>query len=377
MKKITLILLSLVLITAMVSCKKEEQKEIDLTDPTLSISDCIEVPYQYDLSEYIEIDKEDYMGIEVEKTTAEVTTEDVNYAVQEDLEANASYNDVDRGAQVGDFLNIDFKGIMDGIQFDGGQAEGYELQLGYGGLIEGFEDAIVGHSAGEEFTIDVIFPEDYTVEERAGKDAQFEIKINSVKEQILPALTDEFVKEKFDSETVLEYLEVIKEELAAEKALEADTQLKSNALGVIYENIKILSYPQDEFKFYYDDCINFYEELAKTQYNMSLTDFLSTYGMTEEELVEYANYNAAYSVEEELILFSIANSEQLWQDLTKGDYDDYLKKMAGYNDATPEEYEAYYGSDIIWKQLVGERAIAFVLNNAILVESTETETTSD
>jgi trigger factor len=171
--------------------------------------------------------------------SADVTDEEIDEAIKADLTNFAEQTDVtDRGAEYGDTLNINFKGFESGVAFEGGTAENYEMVLGQAGFIEGFEEQLVGHKVGDEFTIDVVFPEDYS-ENLAGKPAQFEIKMNSIKANNYPELTDEFVKTNFFCETVEDYRTQKKNELVASKALEVDNARKSLAYNTVYTNATI------------------------------------------------------------------------------------------------------------------------------------------
>lgn len=379
MKKLALILMSALLVATMASCSdKEKGKDKDAvnSDSASSITEHFEVPYQYDLTPYIDITREDYVGVEIEKVSTEVTDEDVNATIYSDLLEHATYADVtDRGAEMGDSLNINFKGSVDGVEFEGGTAENYELVLGNAGFIDGFEDALVGHKAGEEFVIDVTFPEDYN-EELGGKDAQFAIKMNSVKEAVLPELNDAFVKENFDCDTVEAYLADIQEELIAQKASSVEDQRKSLAFEAVYDNVKIKDYPEDEYEYYYNDFVSYYEEIAKNYYNMDLVTYITeACSSTEEEFYYYADMNANTIIEQELIFFSIANQEKLWQGLTKGDYDAHLENLASLYETDTATFEETYGASEVWKSLIWEKAIDFVLENAVEVEPTTEEAT--
>ena len=134
----------------------------------------------------------DYKGIKVEKVIKEVTEEDVNDALNKELNNHATLNLKDGAAENGDTVTIDFKGYIDDIPFDGGEAKGYDLKLGSNSFVPGFEDQLVGIKSEEERTIDIKFPENY-VENLAGKDAKFVVKCHEVKQTVLPELNDEFI----------------------------------------------------------------------------------------------------------------------------------------------------------------------------------------
>ena len=159
-----------------------------------------------------EIEIKDYKGIEIEKKSTEVTDELVNEEIEKVRERNSRMVTVeDRAAQMGDVTVIDFEGFVDDVAFEGGKAENFNLELGSGNFIPGFEEQLVGHNTDEEFTITVTFPEEYHSEELKGKEAQFKITIHEIKVKELPELDDEFVKDVSDKDTLDEYKEEIKE----------------------------------------------------------------------------------------------------------------------------------------------------------------------
>lgn len=378
MKRISLIFLSLLMLVMLVSCSDDTETpktNVDLSNPELSITECYTVPYQYDLTPYIDISEEDYIGLEIPKFDATVTDEDVNNAIFADLQAHATYTDVDREAKNGDKLVIDFTGSVDGIEFDGGAAENYEMILGEAGLIPGFEESLVGHKAGESFTIDVTFPEDYGNADLQGKAAQFAITMDSVKEQVLPEFNETFIKEKFDCDTIEAYLSKKQEELIAEKAEQAELERQSAAFEALYEKIEVKKYPETEYAFYYNDFVNFYKALAQNSFNMDLETYITDYcNSTEDEFYNYASMNAAMTVEQELICFAIANEQKLWQDLKKADYDEFLSEIIAEQGVTAAEYEAAYGSDSVWTSLILDKTLQFLVDKAVEVEAVEEPT---
>ena len=170
-----------------------------------------------------EVNIQNYKGIEYTPVSLEVTDEDINKEIDSVRNRNSRLVTVeDRPAENGDITVIDFKGLLDGVPFDGGTSENYSLTLGSGAFIPGFEDQVVGHSTGEEFTIDVTFPEDYQAEELKGKAVQFEIKLHEIKKREFPEFDDEFVKDVSEVDTVDEYKAQVKADLEEKRKEEAD-----------------------------------------------------------------------------------------------------------------------------------------------------------
>ena len=185
-----------------------------------------------------EVEVKDYKGIEVEKVVNDVTDEDVQKKLDELREKNARIVTVDdRAAENGDTVKIDFEGFKDGVAFDGGKAEDFDLELGSGQFIPGFEDQIVGHSVGESFDINVTFPEEYQVKDLAGAPAVFKINLKSISKKELPELDDDMVKDSTDFDTVDEYKADVKAKLveAAEKA--ADAKVEGDIFDKVIENM--------------------------------------------------------------------------------------------------------------------------------------------
>ena len=180
-----------------------------------------------------EIGIKDYKGIEVEKLSTEVTDEMIDEEIERVRERNSRMVTVeDRAAENGDTAVIDFEGFCDGEAFEGGKAEEYNLELGSGNFIPGFEEQIVGHNAGYEFTIAVKFPEEYQNEGLKGKDAQFKIKLHEIKNKELPEVDDDFVKDVSEKDTVAEYREELKEQVAKRLEGEAERDLDDSQQGM-------------------------------------------------------------------------------------------------------------------------------------------------
>lgn len=343
----------------------EDEQEIEGEKDTTPLSEIYEIPYQYDLTPYIDIAKEDYTGISLVAMNSDVTAAAMTEAIKADLSNYGEEVEItDRGAEMGDTLDINFTGYESGVAFDGGTAENYEMVLGQAGFIEGFEEQLVGHKTGEEFTIDVTFPEDYAPN-LAGKPAQFVIKINSIKSTSLVELTDDFVKENFYCETVDDYLLQKYKELHETNTMEVDNAQKSLAYSTVYESVTVKELPIDRFD-YYSEKIK--EDLTSTaeMYGMDLETFVEQNGMTMEDFEAYVSEQATAIVEQELVAFSIAKNEGLLDTLTKTDYDKYLNEIAASYGTDAETFLQSYPADMIANSLVLEVAINFVVDNAVI-----------
>lgn len=186
-----------------------------------------------------EVEIDGYKGIEVEKTVNAVTDEEIDREVDKIREKNVRIITVDdRAAELGDDVVIDFEGFKDDVAFDGGKAEDFTLSLGSGQFIPGFEDAIVGHNAGEQFDINVTFPEDYQAEELAGAPVVFKINLKSISKKELPELDDEIVKDSTEFDTVDEYKADVKKKLEERAEKEADAIVEGKIFDTVVENLK-------------------------------------------------------------------------------------------------------------------------------------------
>ena len=186
-----------------------------------------------------EVEITDYIGIPVTKTVREASDEDADNEISDTQKRNSRQVEVtDRAAQDGDIVVIDFDGYVDDKPFEGGKAEHYSLTLGSGSFIPGFEDQIVGHAAGEEFDVNVTFPEQYQAAELAGKPAVFKIKLHEIKFNELPALDDEFAKDVSEFDTFAEYKADVKAKIQDRYNKQADGEVEEQLIGALIEKLK-------------------------------------------------------------------------------------------------------------------------------------------
>ncbi len=304
---------------------------------------------------------EGYKGIKVAKVVNDVTDEMIEHEIGHMLEKNArTINVDDRAAEMGDEVVIDFEGFKDGVAFDGGKADKFTLKLGSGQFISGFEDQVVGHSIGEEFDINVTFPEGYQAEELAGAPAVFKIKLHEIKVTELPELDDDFVKDTTDFETVDELKADIRKHLEEDAVKRADAEVEGKVLDeviakvegeipeVMYENkvnemVEDLSNRLSQQGLTLEMYMNFtgmtidsvkttYREQAEKQVKLRLAlekiVELEAIEATEEDLdKEYANIGAAYNMPVETVKQYIP-AEQLAIDVKVGKAADLIKEAA-------------------------------------------------
>ena len=257
-----------------------------------------------------ETDIKDYKGIEYTATSLEITDEDIDEEIKKVQKRNSRLVSAeDKAAENDDVAVIDFKGMLDGEPFDGGTAENYNLTLGSGSFIPGFEDQVVGHKAGEEFTIDVTFPEDYQADELAGKAVQFEIKLHEVKTRELPELNDEFVQDVSEFNTVDEYKADLKTKLEETRKKEADTNKESQIAEKLMELLEA-DIPEAMYENQLDTLVDEFSMNLRAQ-GLDMNTYMQYTGLTEEKLRDTYRDRAESQVKVRLALRKIAELEGL------------------------------------------------------------------
>ena len=305
----------------------------------------------------------EYKGLAVEKESAEVTDEEIMKDIDATRERNSRMLTVEgRAAQNGDEAVIDFEGFLDGVAFDGGKGEKYPLLLGSGNFIPGFEEQIVGKNAGEEFDIDVTFPEDYGAENLAGKAVVFKIKLHELKVKELPELDDEFVKDVSEFNTVDEYKADIKAKLTERKEKTVENKLENALLDALLANVST-DIPACMIDAEIDGYIRDYEYRLQAQ-GGNLDMYFQYTGMTMEQLRENFKADAEKQVKTRLALAKIAKTEKL--KALKKDIDaEYKKIAAGYN-VDIETVKSSIPEASISEDIVLRKAVDFVKENAVI-----------
>lgn len=198
------------------------------------------VKFKFEVDVKPEVELGDYSNLEAEVNKYEVTDEDISRVIDRERDQNSRIISVeDRAVKDGDIVNIDFVGKLDGEEFPGGDAEGYELVIGSGAFIPGFEEQIIGKEIGQEFDVDVVFPEEYHDESLAGKNVIFEVKLNSIQEKELPELDDEFVKDISEFDTLEEYKNNVKIDLEEELKKQAEVEKENKAVEALMDVMKV------------------------------------------------------------------------------------------------------------------------------------------
>lgn len=325
--------------------------------------------YDYNLSEYATLPA--YKGIEVEA----YTPMDIDAAMQQQIFlARSNYATVAEKQDAiinGDQVNIDYAGYMDGEQFAGGTAAGAELTIGSGVFIDGFESGLVGAKAGDTVTLDLHFPDPYPNNtDFSGKAVQFVVTVNKVYEQALPEYTDAFVKEYYGIETVEAFEQEIRASLEAQDENGRYTHVVNEAWSYLIEETEILSYPEAEYNAMYTEVITYYTSLAE-QESTNLNEYVTdTYGIAISEFYTEIENSIKESMKQEMILYTIARQENIT--VTDEEYEKRGAEYAAYYGyASLAELEAAYDADYIRDSILFELVDAFLVENAVEVESAE------
>ena len=296
-----------------------------------------------------------YTGMKIRKYAYIVTDEEVEAEVTRVQERNARKIEVtDRPAQNGDTVNIDFVGTVDGVKFEGGEAEGFDLTLGSGQFIPGFEDQVVGMNIGETKDVNVTFPENYQAEALAGKPAVFAVKVNAIQGKELPEVTDEFIKEATGSETVEEYKAKARERLQKQADRKANDDTENSILEAIAANTEV-EIPQAMIDREIDGLVQKFEYQLMYQ-GLKLQDYLDFLKITREEFRKNYEEQAKKNVLSQLIISYLIEAEKI--EATEEEVEAKIAEQAASVEKTAEEY----------KKNMDPRQIDYIRNDIIITK---------
>ena len=313
---------------------------------------------------YPEVTLGEYKGIEVPKESVSISKAEVDAELSRMQERNARIETVDREAKTGDTVVLDFEGFVDGKPFDGGKAEGYTLTLGSGAFIPGFEDQIVGKSIGEEFDVNVTFPEHYQAENLAGKPAVFKCKLHELKGKELPDVDDEFVKDVSEFDTLDEYKADIKSKLEKAAADEASTNLDNALVDAVISKMTA-EVPQVMYQRRIDDIVR--EWSARNR--IRVEDYLKYTGATMDQFRANFTEVAKRQVDLRLALEKIAELENIT--VSDEDLEKEYADMAEQYKMDVEKVKAAVPAEAVKNDLRIEKALDLVRDSAKIEEVTE------
>lgn len=310
-----------------------------------------------------EVEVKDYKGIEVEKVVNPVTDEDINKQLDALREKNVTVETVDdRAAENGDDVVIDFEGFKDDVAFEGGKAEDFTLSLGSGQFIPGFEDQIVGHNAGEDFDINVTFPEEYQVKELAGAPAVFKIKLKSISKKVMPELDDDMVKDSTEFDTVDEYKADVKKKLEEANEKHADSEVEAKIFDKVIENMTA-EIPQVMFDNRVNEMIGELEQRLAPQ-GISLDLYMQYTGQTIDTVKKAYAEQAEKQVKLRLALEKIAKLEniEVTEDELKAEFD----KLAEAYKLDVDQIKQFIHDDDLKKDIAVGKAVDLIKDAAVI-----------
>jgi len=315
-----------------------------------------------------EVTIENYKGIEYVPAVTEVTDEDIDNEIERVRQRNSRLVEVtDRPAQKNDTVTIDFRGMVDGEEFEGGKSSNYNLTLGSGAFIPGFEDAIVGHNAGETFTIDVTFPEEYQVETLKGKPAQFEIKLHKIQGRDIPTFDEDFVKDVSEFDTIDAYKADLREKLAEGKKKSADNDKERQIADKLAELLQA-EVPEVMYENQIDSLVDDFAMNLRMQ-GMDIQTYMEYTGLTDEVLHDTYYNQAVSQVKVRLALKKIAELENIT--VTDEDAEKKYAEIAGTYKVEVEKVKDVFAAKDIKTDIAVEKAFELVKESAVAVEKKE------
>ncbi len=313
----------------------------------------------YDPLKYVDLGE--YKGLEVSKAQIDVDDATLEMVLASELSQQAYQQEVtDRPAKSGDMVNIDYIGTKDGVAFEGGTAQGYDLTLGSGRFIDGFEDGLIGAETGQTLKLDLKFPDPYKNNpDLAGQPVVFEVTVNKITETVTPELTDEYAAANSDYATAEEYREGLREVMRE--------QNKKNAVvDALTAQAKFQEPPKNLTDYYQYDMIQQTSYQAAAYYGLSFEQFLEASEMTQEQYLEANAGQIEENVHRDILMEAVIASEKL--ELTDQEFDDGVAEVAESYGRTEEDVINIIGEEVLRENFLWNKAIDFLAKNAVEVE---------
>ncbi len=319
--------------------------------------------FKVTITTYPEVSIEGYKGVEITKNPVEVTEEDVDAELTKVQDRNSRMVTVeDRAAQNGDTVEIDFDGYVDGVAFEGGKAENFNLTLGSGQFIPGFEDQVVGHNTGDEFDVNVTFPEEYHAEELKGKPAVFKIKLHEIKAKELPEVDDDFIKDISEFDTVEAYRADVKEKLTVSRQKQADDAADNQLIDALVEKLQG-EIPEAMYQNRINDDINEFAYRLQSQ-GLDLKTYMQYTGMDEQGIRDSFKPQAERQVKVRLALEKIVSLENIVP--TDEEIEAEYAKMANVYQMDVEKIKGFVSKEDLALDIAVEKAMGIVRDNAVV-----------
>lgn len=331
----------------------------DVEFPVMNKQDGVVIKMK--VTTYPEVKLGEYKSLKGKMLDTEATDEDVENELKSMQDRNSRLVTVeDRESQMGDTCDIDFEGFVDGVAFEGGKGENYPLELGSNSFIPGFEEQVAGHKAGEEFDVNVTFPEQYEPS-LAGKDAVFKCKINEVKTKELPELDDEFAKDVSEFDTLDELKADLKKQISERKEANAKTDYENQLIEQVVENMEV-EIPECMNKQKCDEMIQDYSYRLQMQ-GLDLNTYLQYLGQTMEQFREQFMDGAKQQVKVKLALDAIVKAENI--EATEEEIAEEIAKLAEQYNMEADKIKAAVPQEQLTDDIVTRKAVDFVVDNSV------------
>lgn len=303
----------------------------------------------------------EYKGVKAQKVTSRVLKKDIEAELEKKREMNSRMVPVeDRPIEKDDVANIDFEGFCDGVPFDGGKGEGFDLTIGSGQFIPGFEEQLIGKNIGDEVDVNVTFPEEYHAEELKGKPALFKVKINSIKVKELPELDDEFAKDVSEFDTLEDLKKDIKENLSKAGKENAAHKTEENVINAVCDATEI-DIPDAMINSQIDKMLRDFDMNMRYQ-GLNLEQYLKYTGMTVDKMRAQFKNDAAKNVKTSLVLEKICEAEGI--DASEDEINKEYESMAESNGMKIEDIKKYVSEDDVKETIKARNTIKFLVDNA-------------
>ncbi len=360
-----------------------KEQELDVVGyPEVELESCTKdgVVFKCTVAVYPEVKLGQYKGLEAPKAEVKVVAADVNARLKEMADRNSRLVSVERAVKKGDTADIDFEGFDNGVAFDGGKGENFDLEIGSGSFVPGFEEQLIGMKAGEEKDIDITFPENYTPE-LAGKPVVFHVKVNEVKVKEVPALDDEFAKDVSEFDTLKDLKADIKKKLTAERTESAQRAFEDVLMAKVAEGVEA-DVPHEMVELQAEQMTEGFKQQLASQ-GIPFDQYLKMTNTTEADFKSQAYGPAEQQVKMDLAISAIVKAENL--EATDDEVEAEMKKVADRYGMDLDTVKKYLRPEEVKEQVIREKVIKLVADNAVAVapaealaeEETEAETAEE
>ena len=346
----------------------KEQKLDVVGYPEVELESCTKdgVVFKCTVAVYPEVKLGQYKGLEAPKAEVKVAAADVNARLKEMADRNSRLVSVERAVKKGDTADIDFEGFDNGVAFDGGKGENFDLEIGSGSFVPGFEEQLIGMKAGEEKDIDITFPENYAPE-LAGKPVVFHVKVNEVKVKEVPAIDDEFAKDVSEFDTLKELKADIKKKMTAERTEAAQRAFEDVLMAKVAEGVEA-EIPHEMVELQAERMMEQFKQQLAAQ-GIPFDQYLQMTGTTEADFRKQADGPAAEQVKMDLAVEAIIKAEGL--EATDEDVENELKNVAEKYGMDLETVKKYLRPEDVKEQVIREKAVKVVADSAVAVAPAE------